>query len=113
MKLFSLISAILGCAVLPLSSYAQLVRGQVIDKISREPIAGVCLKCYPDSVYCFTDSLGFFTFDGIGHSRIDIDAQFSGYEDAFLSQILNTSSKDLVVTIELKEKVNGLDELVV
>lgn len=113
MKLFTIISAILGCAALPLVSYAQLVRGQVIDNITRDPIAGVCLKCYPDSVYCFTDSLGFFTFDGIGHSRIDIEAQFSGYEDALLSQILTTSSKDLVVTIELKEKIHGLDEVVV
>lgn len=113
MKLFSLISAILGCAALPLFSYAQLVRGLVIDKISRDPIAGVCLRCYPDSVYCFSDSLGFFALEGITHSRIDIEAQCNGYDDALLSQILTSSSKDLAVTIELKEKINGLGEVIV
>lgn len=36
-----------------------------------------------------------------------------GYESALMSQILTTSSKDLVVTIELKDKSNELDEVVV
>ncbi len=113
MRYFSIISAILGCVAVPLLSSAKLVRGQVIDHVTKEPMAGVCLKFYPDSACCFTDSLGYFTFDGIGHTRIDIEAQFSGYDNALLSQILTTSSKDLVVTIELKEKIHGLDEVVV
>ncbi len=113
MKLLSIISAILGCMMLPQFVAAQYVRGQVIEEISKNPIPGVLMKCYPDSVYCFTDSLGYFKFEGVKHNRIDIEAQCIGYDDALLSQILTTSSKDLVVTIELKDKSNELGEVVV
>lgn len=113
MKSLSVLFAFLGCLILPQIVVAQYVRGQVIEEISRNPIPGAYLKCYPDSVYCFTDSLGFFSFDGIKHNRIDIEAQCMGYESALMSQILTTSSKDLVVTIELKDKSNDLDEVVV
>lgn len=113
MKLLSIFSIVLACVILPHSAVAQFVRGQVIEEISRNPIPGVYLKCYPDSVYCVTDSLGFFSFDGITHNRIDIEAQCIGYESALISQILTASSKDLVVTIELRDQPNDLDEVVV
>ena len=113
MKLLSLFFIVLGCVILPQSTVAQHVRGQVIEEISRNPIPGVYLKCYPDSVYCVTDSLGFFAFEGITHNRIDIEARCIGYESALMSQVLTASSKDLVVTIELRYKSNDLDEVVV
>ncbi|MDE5997476.1 MAG: carboxypeptidase-like regulatory domain-containing protein, partial [Muribaculaceae bacterium] len=113
MRLSYIIFIVLGCVVSSQYAVAQYVRGQVIEEISRNPIAGVYLKCYPDSVYCVSDSLGFFSFEGITHNRIDIEARCIGYESAFISQILTASSKDLVMTIELKDKSNDLDEVVV
>lgn len=100
-------------AILPQGIFAHLIEGQVIDNITKEPIIGATIHCYPDSVYCYSDSIGRFTITEIKNSRIDIEVESTGYERALLSQILITSVKDLFVIIELKERLYELCEITV
>lgn len=93
--------------------FAQLISGKVIDKVSKSPIAGATICCYPDSVLCSSDSLGNFIFSGVKHNRIDLVVHFMGYESAYMSQILATSSKDLSLIIELNEQINELNEITI
>lgn len=99
--------------MLPSSVFAQIINGRIIDSVTKQPIVGATICCYPDSVYCTTDSLGKFILDGITHGRIDLEAISIGYDKALLSQILTSSSKDLSIVIELKEHLYELDEITV
>ena len=92
----------------------QSVRGRVIDAASGYPVAYVSVYLMGKTeIGGVTDSLGRFVIKNVPIGRHDILASFVGYEPTIFREILVTSSKEVYLTIPLKESIKELDEVMV
>ena len=92
----------------------QSVRGRVIDAASGYPVAYASVYLMGKTeVGGVTDSLGRFVIKNVPIGRHDIQASFVGYEPTIFREILVTSSKEVNLTIPLKESIKELDEVMV
>ena len=92
----------------------QSVRGRVIDAASGYPVAYVSVYLMGKTeIGGVTDSLGRFVIKNVPIGRHDIQASFVGYEPTIFREILVTSSKEVYLTIPLKESIKELDEVMV
>ncbi|OFY85936.1 MAG: hypothetical protein A3F72_16195 [Bacteroidetes bacterium RIFCSPLOWO2_12_FULL_35_15] len=100
--LFFLIS-ILGNA----QTYTQTIRGKVIDADSKSILFGanIILLNSDTLIGSTSDVDGKFRLEKIPVGRRALKVTSIGYEDAVLSNIIVTSGKEVVLTIELQEKV--------
>jgi len=88
-------------------TYTQTIRGKVIDADSKSPLFGANVVLLNSDTLngSVTDVDGKFRLDKVKVGRQAIKVTSLGYEDAFLSNIILTSAKEVVLTIELREKV--------
>lgn len=94
---------------------SQTVRGKVIDRYSEAtlPEAKIFLFGTTDSLRQLSDFDGNFRFENVPVGRYTVIATMIGYENAVLSNLELTSSKELVLEIKLTEEVLDLDEVTV
>ncbi|MBN8696725.1 MAG: carboxypeptidase-like regulatory domain-containing protein, partial [Bacteroidetes bacterium] len=92
-------------------TYTQTIRGKVIDVDSKSPIFGanVVLLNSDTLIGSVTDVDGKFRLEKIAVGRRALKVSSMGYEDAVLSNIIVTSGKEVVLTVELREKVYTTD----
>lgn len=92
-------------------TYTQTIRGKVIDVDSKSPIFGanVVLLNSDSLIGSVTDVDGKFRLEKIPVGRRALKVSSMGYEDAVLSNIIVTSGKEVVLTVELREKVYTTD----
>lgn len=85
----------------------QTIRGRVIDADSKSPVPGAAVKLTSnDSIMpVATDGNGYFRMLHIPVGRHSLFVSSMGYEETSLSNIVVTSGKEVVLTIELREKV--------
>jgi hypothetical protein len=90
----------------------QTIRGRVIDADSKSPVigAGVLLQS-TDIPGTSTDADGKFRIEKVPVGRHSLRVTSLGYEDAFLNNIVVGSGKEVVLTIELREKAFTADEV--
>ncbi|MCE3279892.1 MAG: TonB-dependent receptor [Bacteroidetes bacterium] len=88
-------------------TYTQTIRGRVIDSDSKSEIIGAnVILLETDTLYgSVTDIGGNFRIENVAVGRRAIKVTSIGYEDAVLTNIIVTSGKEVVLTIELREKV--------
>ncbi len=93
----------------------QTLKGVVIDHLSGYGIAGVTVRLESGSrsFSAISDSAGNFKLLNIPIGRQQLRATVIGYEEASLQALEVTSSKEVVVEIRLKERVNRLEEITV
>jgi len=93
----------------------QSLRGKVIDRDSKTPLIGVNLviKDSNPAIGAVTDHEGNFKFEKLPIGRHSIQAFYIGYEPGMVNNLLVNAGKELVVTIELAESVEELEEIVV
>jgi hypothetical protein len=91
------------------------VRGQVIDKDSKFPLAGVTVMVIGSSpiIATSTDEKGYFTLANVTLGRVSIKASLIGYEEATISDVLVIAGKELQLSFELVEKINQINEIVI
>lgn len=96
-------------------SLHQSIRGKVVDLDSKTPLVGVNLivKDSNPMIGTITDEEGNFKFDKLPIGRHSIQAFYIGYEPGLMNNLLINAGKELVVTVELKESINQLEEIVV
>lgn len=96
-------------------TYTSVLKGTVIDKDSRQPLTGVNVAVVNVSpvMGATTDDKGFFVIRGLPTGRVNIKMTYIGYEDAYQGQILVGTGKETYVNIEMQEKVNSMQEVVV
>lgn len=98
-------------------SLTQTVRGKVIDTDSKAPLPGVSVFVVGPTaaitIAASTDVNGNFRLQNVPVGRQTIKAVIMGYEEAVLMNQVIGSGKELVLTIEMKEKVYTADEVVV
>lgn len=102
--------------LLPLTVFGQItqtIRGTVMDRYSEELIPGarIYVMGTSDTLRQLSDFDGIFRFENVPVGRFTIVATYSGYENAVLSNLELTSSKELVLEVKLTEKVQEVDEV--
>lgn len=94
---------------------SQTIRGTAIDNASNTPVAFatvVVLNTNPLLV-ATTDSLGNFALKNVPVGRYDVKVSCVGYDALLVREVLVSSAKETFLTIQLKENVSLLDEVVV
>ncbi|MCP4443648.1 MAG: TonB-dependent receptor [Aureispira sp.] len=85
----------------------QTIRGRVIDKYSKAPIenAAVELLNYLPRKVALTDEKGKFTIEGVPYGRHKLLAKVDGYEDLVINGLEVTAGKEVILVLQLEEKV--------
>ncbi len=108
----------LSIIFLPLVSFAQLtqtVKGTVVDKELHIPLEGVAVSVTdvegkPGMV---TNELGVFSIGNIPVGKHSIRISYLGYQPVELNDVLVTSGKEVVLTVEMEEVANKIDEVTI
>ena len=87
-------------------TYTQTIRGKIVDIDSKTPIPGAAIVILNTSPQQGTssDTEGKFRIENIAVGRQTLKISLLGYEDIFMNNIIVTSAKEIVLTIEMKEK---------
>lgn len=93
----------------------QTVRGRITDKNTQLPLPGcnvIIINTNPQ-IGCVTNENGEFRFENIPVGRIGLQASYLGYHAVVLNNLIVQSAKELIVNIEMDEKVITTEEIVV
>lgn len=87
--------------------YKQTIRGKVIDTDSKSPLFGanIILLNSDTLIGATTDVDGKFRLENVPIGRRSIKVSSIGYEETVLNNIIITSAKEMILTVELREKV--------
>ena len=93
----------------------QTIKGVVTDGQSGNTLVNVTivLEGTRPTIACISDSLGNFKLLQVPIGRQTIRVSMAGYEEAVVENIEVTSSKEVVLEIQVKEKIKKLEEVVV
>lgn len=93
----------------------QVVRGTVIDQSSNVPVsyANVTVQGKDTLWGAETDSLGSFRIAGVPVGRYDIKVSVVGYQSFAMNEVEVSVSKEVVLTLAIKEATSNLGEVVV
>jgi hypothetical protein len=95
-------------------SYAENIRGKIIDAESQTPIPGANITLVDmDGKGSMSDFDGEFTIQNLPVGRYTIKASFLGYKPEIKRNIQVQSGKELYLIFELTEMVEKLDEVIV
>ena len=98
-----------------LAQFTQTVRGRVVDKVASSPIPGVNVILNDPSINIgtSTDADGEFILKSVPVGRNNFTFTFIGYEPVVMKSITVSSGKELVLEIEMTERVTELEEVTV
>ena len=93
----------------------QTLRGTVIDRDSRVPLpfASVVIMDTNPQRGSTTDLDGNFSFNELPVGRYTLQISYVGYEEALVQEILLGSAKEVVVSVEIRERTQSLGEVFV
>ncbi len=95
---------------------SQVVRGRIIEKVSKLPISGATIILQGDTadfIATATDIDGYFRLEKIIVGRHSFKVSALGFEGQVLSDILVESSREVVLNIELSDAPVTLDDVTV
>ncbi|MCD4788701.1 MAG: carboxypeptidase-like regulatory domain-containing protein, partial [Bacteroidales bacterium] len=93
----------------------QTVKGQVIEKQTLAPLPGatvILLETDP-LVGTTTNTDGYFVLENVPVGRVSLQVRYMGYHTATINNLNLMSGKELVVNVEMEEKVEKIDEVVI
>ena len=93
----------------------QSIRGQIIDKQTQTILPGatvIILESNPVKA-TITDNDGYFLLENIPIGRISLQISYLGFNTVVLSNLNLSSGKELVLNIEMEEKIQTMDEVVI
>lgn len=85
-------------------SLTQTIRGNVINKTSRQPVSGVNLVLKGTEKRVASDSFGSFQIENIPIGRHSITCSAMGYELYVSEEFILSSAKEIILLVELIEK---------
>ena len=105
----------LTTTLLTAQNLTQTIRGIVQDADSEYPLIGATISVIgvEPMIATTTDVDGDFKLTEVPIGRQSLEIRYLGYEVGYMSNIVVTSGKELVLTISLKESAQILDEVVV
>jgi len=97
------------------TEFFQIIKGIVVDKTTQVPLAGaniILLNSYPLNG-TVTDHDGNFILKNVPAGRQSLRVSFIGYQSLDLTEIIVSSSKELVLKIELEENIYTTGEVTI
>jgi len=95
--------------------FTQTIKGRIIDNQTQMPLPGaniVVMNSDPQ-IGTITDPDGYFKIDDVVTGRISLQVSFIGYHPLTFSNLNLSTGKELVLDIEMEEKVIKTQEIVV
>ena len=93
---------------------SQTVRGTIVDKESRTALIGAVIQIINEkTIGGVSDIQGKFRITNVPLGRKSIKVSYIGYNDVVLNDIIVNSAKEIVLNIEMQEKVMTSKEVVV
>lgn len=95
--------------------FTQTIRGQVIDKQNLIPLPGanVLILNGESTKGTITNEQGYYVLEKVPTGRTSLQITFIGYHPVVLSNINITTGKEVVINVELEEKVIKGEEVVI
>ena len=93
----------------------QVVRGQIIEKQTQASLPGatvLIVGSYP-AITTITDYNGYFKLENIPVGRVSIQISYIGFNTIILNNLSLLSGKELLLNIEMEEKIQELDEVII
>ncbi|MEA3495196.1 MAG: TonB-dependent receptor [Bacteroidota bacterium] len=93
----------------------QTIRGQIIEKQTQATLPGatvILLETDPP-VGTITNNEGYFVLKNVAVGRISLQVRYIGYHTVTLNNLNLISGKELIVNIEMEEKVQKMEEVVI
>lgn len=96
-------------------SYAQTIRGEVVDALTGEPLIGAHVSLKSDTITrnTITDVDGKFAFERLPIRRYTVEAQYLGFDPVAETDLAVSTAKETVVKLEMNENQNQLAEVVI
>lgn len=93
----------------------QTIRGVILDEISKTPVpyATVALLNTDPLIGTTTDTSGNFILRNVPVGRYDLRVSYVGYETKIIREIMVTSSKEVFVSIYVRENATTIGEVIV
>jgi hypothetical protein len=117
MKVFNCLILLLylQCNILRAQNLTQTIRGTVVEKTTGNPIPGanIVIANSDPLIGTSTDENGKFRLEKVNIGRLELKISFIGYADVVLSDLNLSTSKELVLTVEMEEGVESVKEVVV
>lgn len=101
--------------ILPAQTFTQTVRGSVKDKQIKSPLPGaiITLQNITPAKGAATDIEGNFILNEVPVGRQTFRISLLGYHEIVLNDVDVTSGKELVLNIEMEEKITEREEVVI
>lgn len=91
------------------ADYVTTVRGVVVERDTRQPLAGATVALRTDTTIVprgmVTNERGEFVFKNVRVGRLALVVRYLGYQDRLLQNLLATTGRELVLDIEMTESV--------
>jgi hypothetical protein len=116
---FLLLLVFLNFAIGQSSATTQTLRGRVADAITQTPLIGVSIRLDIDASDdrpkpgTVTDEDGNFRMPGVAVGRHTVTVSYIGYESQTIHDIVVSSGKEVVLTIDMTEQAEALTEVVI
>jgi hypothetical protein len=91
----------------------QNIRGTIVDKLAQSPIHGATVQIVNTQKNTTTDTNGIFKFSEVNPGRYDLKVTYSGYKEAFLTNIVVASGKETILDITLEENFKNLKDVII
>lgn len=108
---FTLLFTLFSLSILFAQNKTQVVRGNVIDRITRQPIIGASVQITGTTQGAITDASGLFSITNVAIGRRSVKCSSIGYETYSSEEFILNSAKEVVLTIELSEATSDLQEV--
>jgi hypothetical protein len=97
------------------TEFTKTIRGQVTDKQTRTPLPGASIIVLGSNPLIGTssDGNGYFTLENVPIGRITVEISYVGYLTSTISNLNLTSGKEIILNVELDEKVFMKEEVVI
>ncbi len=94
---------------------SQIIRGKIIDKATMQPLIGANVYI-PDSdpvKGTITNEKGFFALNDVPLGRVSLRIVYVGYLPVDMQNLVVTSGKELVINVEMEEKIIQGEEVTI
>lgn len=93
----------------------QTIKGKVFDNETQISLPGANIAILDSDplIGTTTDDDGFFKLDNVAIGRVNLWVSFLGYESRYISNLLISSGKEVVLNIPLRESYTSLKEVIV